>query len=223
MAQTAKKSASPAAAGQSRGFDIDRSVSRRVRQRRVMLGLTRQQMAELTGVTYQQAHRYETGVNRIPAAWLYQIARGLGVDTNYFFEDVDSSEHADTGGGPAPSPDPASEIAAPVEFVRRLTDAWSLEERDATRLLGFEQTETLDELLATTSALRTRDVKDRVRHLLTIREALHRLFRDLDTERQWLREPKSALENRSPVALLLEGSMENLLLVSQFVQWMVGR
>jgi transcriptional regulator with XRE-family HTH domain len=54
-----------------------------------MLGLTQQQMAELIGVTYQQAHKYETGINRISAGRLYQIARALGVEISYFFEDVE--------------------------------------------------------------------------------------------------------------------------------------
>ena len=59
-----------------------------------MLGLTQQQMAELIGVTYQQAHKYETGINRISAGRLYQIARALGVDISYFFEDVEPGNDA---------------------------------------------------------------------------------------------------------------------------------
>jgi transcriptional regulator with XRE-family HTH domain len=59
-----------------------------------MLGLTQQQMAELIGVTYQQAHKYETGINRISAGRLYQIARALGVDISYFFEDVEPGDGA---------------------------------------------------------------------------------------------------------------------------------
>ena len=54
-----------------------------------MLGLTQQQMAELIGVTYQQAHKYETGINRISAGRLFQIAQALGVEISYFFEDVE--------------------------------------------------------------------------------------------------------------------------------------
>ena len=38
----------------ARAEDVDRYVGARVRQRRVMLGLTQQQMADLIGVTYQQ-------------------------------------------------------------------------------------------------------------------------------------------------------------------------
>ena len=44
--------------GRSRAQDIDRYVGARMRERRRMLGLTQQQMAELIGVTYQQAHKY---------------------------------------------------------------------------------------------------------------------------------------------------------------------
>jgi transcriptional regulator with XRE-family HTH domain len=49
-------------------------------------------MAELIGVTYQQAHKYETGVNRISAGRLYQIAQALGVDIRYFFENAESDD-----------------------------------------------------------------------------------------------------------------------------------
>ena len=36
-------------------------------RRRIMLGLTQQQLADLIGVTYQQAHKYEKGINRMTA------------------------------------------------------------------------------------------------------------------------------------------------------------
>jgi transcriptional regulator with XRE-family HTH domain len=55
-----------------------------------MNGLTQQQMADLIGVTYQQAHKYESGVNRIAAGRLYVIAQVLGVDVGYFFEGLQS-------------------------------------------------------------------------------------------------------------------------------------
>ena len=56
-----------------------------MRERRIMLGLTQQQMAELIGVTYQQANKYEKGINRISAGRLSRIATALGVDVEYFF------------------------------------------------------------------------------------------------------------------------------------------
>jgi transcriptional regulator with XRE-family HTH domain len=80
----------------ARAEDVDRYVGARVRQRRVMLGLTQQQMADLIGVTYQQAHKYEKGINRVAAGRLYQMARVLGVDIGYFFEGLngDGAFHA---------------------------------------------------------------------------------------------------------------------------------
>ena len=57
-----------------------------MRERRVALGLTQQRLAELVGITYQQAHKYETGANRIAAGRLHALARALGVEPGYFFE-----------------------------------------------------------------------------------------------------------------------------------------
>jgi transcriptional regulator with XRE-family HTH domain len=66
--------------------DADWHVCARMRDRRAELGLTQQQMGELIGVSYQQAPKYETGINRIPAGRLLVIANALGVGVGYFFE-----------------------------------------------------------------------------------------------------------------------------------------
>ena len=66
--------------------DTDRYVGARVRGRRRMLGLTQHQLAERIGVSYQQANKYETGLNRVSAGRLYQLAQALGVAVGYFFE-----------------------------------------------------------------------------------------------------------------------------------------
>ena len=89
MSQVASKAVGRGAGGRSRALDVDHYVSLRIRQRHIMLGLTQQQMAELIGVTYQQAHKYETGINRISAGRLYQIAKALGVEIGYFFDELD--------------------------------------------------------------------------------------------------------------------------------------
>ena len=70
--------------------DIDRHVGARIRERRIMLGLTQQQLADLIGVTYQQAHKYERGINRVSAGRLFEIARVLSVPVSYFFENLDT-------------------------------------------------------------------------------------------------------------------------------------
>lgn len=221
MADTANETATPEARQLSGSRDIDLHIGARMRQRRIKLGLTQQQMAELIGVTYQQAHKYEKGVNRLAAARLYQIACALGVDISYFFEGA-LAGHEDSSDG-RPNSSEARSIAAPTKFVVKLMDVWALDEEEAAKLLGFEDQESVLDLISGSMQLNTRDLKDRVRHLLRMREALHSLFRDIETEREWLREPRPELNDRSPLGLLMEGSMENFLVVSQFVQWMAGR
>jgi transcriptional regulator with XRE-family HTH domain len=76
--------------GRSRALDIDRHVGARIRERRVMLRLTQQQMGALIGVTYQQVHKYEKGINRLAVGRLYQIAQALDVEVGYFFEGVET-------------------------------------------------------------------------------------------------------------------------------------
>jgi transcriptional regulator with XRE-family HTH domain len=68
--------------------EIDDHVGQRIRERRIMLGLTQQQLAEMIGVTYQQAHKYERGINRVSAGRLFEIARVLSVPIGYFYEGI---------------------------------------------------------------------------------------------------------------------------------------
>ena len=70
----------------------DRHVGTRIRERRVMLGLSQQQLAQMIGVTYQQAHKYERGLNRISAGRLYEIAQVLKVPVSWFFEGLARGE-----------------------------------------------------------------------------------------------------------------------------------
>ena len=92
MSTVIAKSSTKPGPGRSRAQDADRHVGARMRERRIMLGLTQQQMAELIGVTYQQAHKYEKGINRIASGRLYNIAQALGVDIGHFFEGLDSDK-----------------------------------------------------------------------------------------------------------------------------------
>ena len=67
---------------------IDDHVGGRIRERRIMLGLTQKQLAEMIGVTYQQAHKYERGINRVSAGRLFEIARALSAPITYFYEGI---------------------------------------------------------------------------------------------------------------------------------------
>ncbi len=85
MERRAGTNASSERPGQ-RANAADRHVGARIRERRVMMGLSQQQLAKMIGVTYQQAHKYERGLNRISAGRLFEIGQVLGVPVSWFFE-----------------------------------------------------------------------------------------------------------------------------------------
>jgi transcriptional regulator with XRE-family HTH domain len=78
----------PESKSQPRAGEVDHYVGGRIRERRIMLGLSQQQLARMIGVTYQQAHKYERGLNRISAGRLFEIAQVLGVPISWFFDSM---------------------------------------------------------------------------------------------------------------------------------------
>jgi transcriptional regulator with XRE-family HTH domain len=84
-------------ARRNRATDIDKAVGSQIRNRRIQLGLTQQQFAQLIGVTYQQAHKYEKGINRVSAGRLYDIGQALGVPVDYFYLTVTEKPRQLTG------------------------------------------------------------------------------------------------------------------------------
>ena len=71
---------------------VDVHVGKRVRHRRWMVGMTQQQLAEKVGIKFQQIQKYETGMNRVSASRLWDIAEALSVPVAYFFEGVNGAE-----------------------------------------------------------------------------------------------------------------------------------
>lgn len=71
---------------------VDVHVGKRVRHRRWMVGMTQQQLAEKVGIKFQQIQKYETGMNRISASRLWDIAEALAVPVAYFFEGMNGAE-----------------------------------------------------------------------------------------------------------------------------------
>ena len=78
---------------------VARHVGGRIRERRILLGVSQHQLAELIGVSYQQTHKYEMAINRISVGRLFQIAGVLGVQVAWFYEGLE-----DVGETAAPSP-----------------------------------------------------------------------------------------------------------------------
>ena len=65
---------------------VDAHVGKRIRHRRWMVGMTQQQLADKVGIKFQQIQKYETGMNRVSASRLWDVADALGVSISFFFE-----------------------------------------------------------------------------------------------------------------------------------------
>ena len=65
---------------------IDLHVASRVRERRVVLGMSQPNLAAALGISYQQLSKYEEGKNRISAGRLYELGKVLGVPITFFIE-----------------------------------------------------------------------------------------------------------------------------------------
>ena len=115
-------------------------------------------------------------------------------------------------------------VTGPVQFLARLLDLWQLDFSDACSLLGFEHgdSESVKQLFSGVASLRGRDRKDRIAILIRIRTLLAGLFQDINVENAWLREQNPDLNGRTPLQLLREGSMENLLTLRDLVERAAG-
>jgi transcriptional regulator with XRE-family HTH domain len=74
--------------------EVDAHVGRRLRQRRIALGISQEQLGAELGLTFQQVQKYEKGQNRISAGRLYKIAHILSVSVEHFYEGLNSLNHA---------------------------------------------------------------------------------------------------------------------------------
>ncbi len=67
-------------------------LGRKLRMRRLSLGLTQTKVANAINVTFQQIQKYEKGTNGVSSSRLIQLSTFLKVPITYFFEDyADSS------------------------------------------------------------------------------------------------------------------------------------
>jgi len=64
---------------------IDVQVGSRLRERRLLLGISQTELASAVGLAFQQLQKYERGANRISASRLFELATVLGVPVAYFF------------------------------------------------------------------------------------------------------------------------------------------
>lgn len=75
----------------------DIEIGKRVRCRRLALGLSQIQVAESMGITPQQLAKYESGQNRIMGARFKELGDALQINPSFFFMDDDTVEEPQGG------------------------------------------------------------------------------------------------------------------------------
>ena len=80
----------------SRTAYVDAHVGGRLRERRILLGLSQTRLGESLGLSFQQIQKYERGIDRISVGRLVHLAHVLEVPITYFFDEL--SEPGDTAG-----------------------------------------------------------------------------------------------------------------------------
>lgn len=93
LAKTPKNDKIEGSGKKGRATYVDEIVGSQVRQRRALLGLSQEKLAELMGITFQQIQKYENGANRISASRLFDLSKALDIDVGFFFENAQDNKN----------------------------------------------------------------------------------------------------------------------------------
>ena len=111
---------------------VDVHVGKRIRHRRWMNGTTQQQLAEAVGIKFQQIQKYETGMNRVSASRLWDIAKVLNVEVSFFFEGLDAEPQTDQQNSDMPA-----DILTDKEALELLRSYYAIPENQRRRLFDL--------------------------------------------------------------------------------------
>ena len=130
------------------GDAIDVHVGKRVRERRVQLGMSQKILAKSVGVSFQQIQKNERGTNRIGASRMFELSKVLDVPVSFFFDDL--------------PPQPPIKSAVPKKIASENRAAF------APDLMGARETQ---DLLDAYYAIKAQKLRKR---LMTFIRGLHR-------------------------------------------------
>jgi len=110
---------------------VDVHVGKRVRHRRWMVGMTQQQLGEAVGIKFQQIQKYETGMNRVSASRLWDIAHAMDVSISFFFEGLEGESAA------AASDNALGDLLADKEALELVRSYYAIPENQRRRLFDL--------------------------------------------------------------------------------------
>ena len=77
---------------------VDSHVGHRLRERRILLGMSQTRLGDSLGLSFQQIQKYERGIDRISVGRLVHMAHVLDVPITYFFDELSGPGDSDQAG-----------------------------------------------------------------------------------------------------------------------------
>lgn len=106
---------------------VDVYVGRQLKNRRIMLGLSQQDLGDVVNVSIQQIQKYEKATNRVSSSKLFYFAKLLQVPITYFFDKLLENNSAE---------DPAKiNSIALAEHQSNFTNEDEIPEREVVNLI----------------------------------------------------------------------------------------
>jgi len=97
-----------------------------------MVGMTQQQLGEAVGIKFQQIQKYETGMNRVSASRLWDIAKVMDVSISFFFEGLE-----DENATAAAQSNPQGDLLKDKEALELVRSYYAIPENQRRRLFDL--------------------------------------------------------------------------------------
>ena len=108
----------------------DEHIAQRLQLRRIMMGLSQKDLAQLCGITFQQIQKYESAGNRISASRLFDLSVALQTPVEFFFHGLPGHIECEQRNGKLPknyvSDQPADDPLSKNESLKLINLYWKL-------------------------------------------------------------------------------------------------
>jgi transcriptional regulator with XRE-family HTH domain len=108
----------------------DEHIAQRLQLRRIMMGLSQKDLAQLCGITFQQIQKYESADNRISASRLFDLSVALQTPVEFFFHGLPGHIEREQRNGKLPknyvSDQPADDPLSKNESLKLINLYWKL-------------------------------------------------------------------------------------------------
>lgn len=94
--------------------------------------MTQQQLGEAVGIKFQQIQKYETGMNRVSASRLWDIADALDVSVSFFFEGYEEGK-----AGTSASAGKTGDLLADKEALELVRSYYAMPENQRRKLFDL--------------------------------------------------------------------------------------